>query len=67
MRRDDEEFFKELYADNLSICPSGFEMCSGRLENGNLPEDSSELDIRPRPRKYKNVLIFDSDNDSDEE
>lgn len=67
MRRDDEEFFKELHADNLSICPSGFEMCSSRLENGNLPKDSSKLDIRPRPRKNRNVLIFDSNSDPDEE
>lgn len=61
MRRDDEEFFK----DNLSICPSGFETCSSRLENGNLPEDSSELDIRPRPRENRKVLIFDGNTDEE--
>ena len=58
--RKGEEFFNELYADDLSDCSNDLEI------NDTLSEDSYESNIRPPKRWRRDVVESDSD-DSEEE
>lgn len=58
MEREGEEFFNELYAYDLSDCPSDFEINFSDLESDSLSEDSYESDIKLPKQQKRNVIKF---------